>query len=62
MQAMTGAELHKAMHEYALSHGYYREEKGSGWYFHDEYEEGRLGDVVMECFHEDGIDTREEPT
>lgn len=59
---MSGAELYRAMCDYLTQNGWYRDEPGSGWWWHSQYgEEGTVGDAVEQQFDVERIDTRMEP-
>jgi hypothetical protein len=58
---VSGAKLYAAMCEYLAQNGWQREEPGSGWWFHDKFDEGTIGDAVFQQLEADNIDTRMEP-
>jgi hypothetical protein len=58
---MSAAELYATLCAYVQSHGWTREEPGSGWWLHSGGNDAMLGEAVDSCLSFDGIDTRTEP-
>lgn len=59
---MSAAELYAAMVDYVRAVGWKREEHGSGWWIHPDFNEATLGDAVEESLRElDNIDLRVDP-